>query len=658
MVNMKESGRSSFAPVNEMTPGVNDPSPGFGSESDSPVSERVCLKFKGVRSESIAEQKLIPVSPKASANGATIPQKVATPTLSTAQDPLVKVLIEGIDGVNTCVDPEVGFGAHSEVFVEEGSLVISQPSFVPNGQIVAAREAVTTIDAAASPNPDIPQQLPNVCNTQPRYLVNHPILPTALAGANPMRWTHHADGKQVPTGLHPTDQPAPHGKMKPMPPGHDMHQVSALTTLSRAHAINKQHKSTANLSATRQLPRGQAILHGPKRIPRGNDIHAPIEDGSHLQAASDNSIPSDQAPSIGPNLGSSHPNKNLGCSSMHTVPAHTQSQPYGPTLGATQTATRLAQQGPSWASFLQPQAAANIQLKYTKHCRTLERMKLSMPKDLIIEGSKAWANTLVGYFIGRRLPFSLVKNISIRLWDKAGLVDMYATDSGYFFFKFNSKEESDAILEGGPWHFGGQPIILKNWHVGLELTKEAQATIPIWVNIYNVPLEYWNPEGLGYIASAIGRPLHIHRMTASCRRLSFARMCIEVSVEFDLLKDLDIEYEDPVSGELTMITLKMEYQWSPIRCAKCRRFGHNCVPTPISSKAQKSVSRPSSSQSKRKQEEEVWMVVSKGKTVAASDMSSGPNNSGNTDTLTITNLFVEDKLPQGGAESEVRGECP
>ena len=56
---------------------------------------------------------------------------------------------------------------------------------------------------------------------------------------------------------------------------------------------------------------------------------------------------------------------------------------------------------------------------------------------------------------------------------------MLATDSGYFFFKFNTREDSEAVLEGGPWHIAGQPLILRNWQVGLKLEKEAQKTIPI-----------------------------------------------------------------------------------------------------------------------------------------------------------------------------------
>ena len=88
---------------------------------------------------------------------------------------------------------------------------------------------------------------------------------------------------------------------------------------------------------------------------------------------------------------------------------------------------------------------------------------------------------------------------------------------GHFLFRFNSKEESEAILEGGPWHIAGQPLILRNWQPRLQLSKEALSKIPIWIHIYGVPLELWNEEGLSHIASIIGKPLHVDKLTASRR---------------------------------------------------------------------------------------------------------------------------------------------
>ena len=130
----------------------------------------------------------------------------------------------------------------------------------------------------------------------------------------------------------------------------------------------------------------------------------------------------------------------------------------------------------------------NFKLSYIKPKFNPERTTIKIPREVSASGSKVWENSLVGYFL-KRLPYSFVKSSTSRLWNKIGLMDMLATDSGYYVFKFSSQEECEAVLEGGPWHIGGQPIILKKWQPRIRFKKEPQCSIPIWVHIYNIPLE-------------------------------------------------------------------------------------------------------------------------------------------------------------------------
>lgn len=64
----------------------------------------------------------------------------------------------------------------------------------------------------------------------------------------------------------------------------------------------------------------------------------------------------------------------------------------------------------------------------------------------------------------------------------------------------------------------------------MSFEKEQLSKIPIWVQFSNVPLEFWNEEGLSYIASAVGVPLCADAAIESGKRLSYARICVEISV--------------------------------------------------------------------------------------------------------------------------------
>ena len=232
--------------------------------------------------------------------------------------------------------------------------------------------------------------------------------------------------------------------------------------------------------------------------------------------------------------------------------------------------------GPSRADGNLNSNQEEFNLKFVDHGEKEANLVLKMPKELTIAGQDEWRATLVGRFLGKKLPYSLVTNVTARIWGKEGLIDTLATDSGYFFFSFSCEENRDAVLEGGPWFIAGQPLLLRPWKPHFSFSNEEIHTIPIWVNFYGVPLEYWNPKGISFISSFIGKPIRVDRTTASRRRITYARVCIEVNTDFEFFNEFHIESEDEITGETLRTKISLEYQWIPVRCKQCSQFGHDC----------------------------------------------------------------------------------
>ena len=90
----------------------------------------------------------------------------------------------------------------------------------------------------------------------------------------------------------------------------------------------------------------------------------------------------------------------------------------------------------------------------------------------------------------------------------------------------------------------------------MSFEKELLTKIPIWAQFYNVPLEYWTAQGLSYIASSIGRPLYSDSLTESLKRISYARVCIEVDSK--LLLSFDLQF---ANGEFCEVMIS--YPWKP-----------------------------------------------------------------------------------------------
>ena len=51
------------------------------------------------------------------------------------------------------------------------------------------------------------------------------------------------------------------------------------------------------------------------------------------------------------------------------------------------------------------------------------------------------------------------------------------------------------------------PLVLNVWEPGIWLEKVEPSTIPIWVCVYEIPMELCNGNGIDKIFSGIGKPM-------------------------------------------------------------------------------------------------------------------------------------------------------
>ena len=245
--------------------------------------------------------------------------------------------------------------------------------------------------------------------------------------------------------------------------------------------------------------------------------------------------------------------------------------------GLTLTAKIGVSQNSSWSQIVAASRnQMNTKLDYFEPMVINGKQIVVPPEEVRQEGSLHWDNCLVGHFVGHRPAFPVVRSFAKSLWSKAGLQEVIAQTNGFVFFKFSTADGMLSILDHGPWFIAGRFLVLKKWERNLDLTIEASVTkIPIWVLLYNVPVELWTPLGLSYIASAAGKPLFADSITLSRKRLSYARVCIEIEAGAQLIEEITLASgisEDPCSDTMKV---KAVYQWIPAQCSHCKVFGHN-----------------------------------------------------------------------------------
>ncbi|XP_059658623.1 uncharacterized protein LOC132304941 [Cornus florida] len=155
------------------------------------------------------------------------------------------------------------------------------------------------------------------------------------------------------------------------------------------------------------------------------------------------------------------------------------------------------------------------------------------------------------------------------MWQHQGLTEVLADDKGFFIFKFASEMECNNILANGPCMVMGKPMFLKKWKKGMVLNQDSYRFIPLWIKFYNILFEFWTAKGFSYVISAVGRPLFANKLIETKKRLSYARLCVEVDATKPFIEDFLLEAEDGV-----WIDIKVEFQWKPMVCSSCQCFGH------------------------------------------------------------------------------------
>ncbi|XVF49728.1 hypothetical protein PTKIN_Ptkin04bG0036600 [Pterospermum kingtungense] len=102
----------------------------------------------------------------------------------------------------------------------------------------------------------------------------------------------------------------------------------------------------------------------------------------------------------------------------------------------------------------------------------------------------------------------------------------------------------------------------------------AMDSMPIWVQLSNIPLELFHQKGIGCVANVVGKPLFTDRITAQQLHLSYARVYIEIVVIDSIPKEIEVMLK---SGKIARVQVSVP--WLPAKCMQCKVFRYgdkNC----------------------------------------------------------------------------------
>lgn len=106
-----------------------------------------------------------------------------------------------------------------------------------------------------------------------------------------------------------------------------------------------------------------------------------------------------------------------------------------------------------------------------------------------------------------------------------------SSDNDRYFIETKNPVYMQQLLEEGPIFITGRIMVIREWCSKIEAQEDKLSSIPLWINLV-IPRELWTTEGIGYCASLFGVSLAMDQFTARMTKTKFARVCVEVKIDF------------------------------------------------------------------------------------------------------------------------------
>ncbi|XP_074313656.1 uncharacterized protein LOC141648843 [Silene latifolia] len=122
--------------------------------------------------------------------------------------------------------------------------------------------------------------------------------------------------------------------------------------------------------------------------------------------------------------------------------------------------------------------------------------------------------------------------------------------------------------------FDNKPVFIHEWSADTELVKHEVTAVPIWIKLVGLELKFWGENALKKISGIIGEYIRCDDATVHKTLLSYAKILVKVKI--DQKFPTAVEFMDE-KGKVQ--TLKVEYDWLPLKCSQCKGMGHlaaNC----------------------------------------------------------------------------------
>jgi hypothetical protein len=155
------------------------------------------------------------------------------------------------------------------------------------------------------------------------------------------------------------------------------------------------------------------------------------------------------------------------------------------------------------------------------------------------------------------------------LWKPVKGVTIKETKAGQFLFHFAHPLDMEAVLNGGPWSFDNNMLILEQVQLGMQIEQIPLHHINMWVQVHNLPTRLMKEKFGIPLANYIGSFVEYDKNNNSSFWRQYMRLRVRIDVRLPLKKDTKVK-----DKEGKWCSVKFKYEKLGIFCFVCGIMGH------------------------------------------------------------------------------------
>ncbi|KAF7802767.1 Pyruvate carboxyltransferase [Senna tora] len=151
---------------------------------------------------------------------------------------------------------------------------------------------------------------------------------------------------------------------------------------------------------------------------------------------------------------------------------------------------------------------------------------VSLEPEFVQANRAFWEKCLVGLLIdSRKFKVSRMQSIIDHYWYLRGSARVVGRVRRYYVIHFDVEEDHQQILKEGPWAMQGRLLTMFPWEPNLVLSNLLVTEVTVWVQLWNIPLEYQTPLMAEKIGSLLGEVREIDWAPTIPRNIWIFRIC-------------------------------------------------------------------------------------------------------------------------------------